>query len=277
MQRLSLSGAWGLVYEDGVLPATVPGCVHTDLAQNGLLDDPFYRDNEQKQFWIGERDWVYQRSFVVDEGLLSQERVLVVCYGLDTLATVSINGVEIAKTDNMYRTYEWDVKSYLQAGENQIEVFFASPMAYVREKREQGGTLDSWGVPPAHHISDIGWIRKEPCNFGWDWGPKLITSGIWRDLELIGFSAGRLTDVLILQDHVDGAVDLTIKATAETLKSDVKARVKISFAGAVLYQSDDLAWVDGALSLEYRVQDPELWSVVGRGEQPLYDVEVECP
>lgn len=276
MQRLSLNGEWQLAYEDGWISATVPGCVHTDLYQNNLLSDPFFRDHEKHQFWIGERDWHYQRAFVVDDALLSQERVILVCYGLDTLATVSINGVEIAKTDNMYRTYEWDVKAYLQVGENLIDVVFDSPMAYVRMKREQGGTLDSWGVPPAHHISDIGWIRKEPCNFGWDWGPKLITSGIWRDMELIGFSAGRLTDVLILQEHDEaGQVDLTVSVQAEQISDAVKARVKVSFEGTLLYQSDDLPLNDRAMTVEYQVENPSLWWVAGFGEQPLYDVDVE--
>lgn len=275
MQRLSLSGDWQFFYDDGLLPATVPGCVHTDLIENGLLDDPFYRDNEQKQFWIGERDWHYQRTFTVDEAFLRQDRVMLVCQGLDTLATVSINGHVIAKTDNMYRTYEWDVKSYLKVGNNQIDVLLASPMAYVRQKRDQGGTLDSWGVPPAHHISDIGWIRKEPCNFGWDWGPKLITSGIWRDIELIGFSAGRLTDVLILQEHSANYVDLTVHVTAEQISDSLEARVKVSFAGETLYQSDDLPLESGVLSIDYRVENPALWWITGWGEQPLYDVDVE--
>jgi beta-mannosidase len=275
MQRLLLNGEWQLAYDDGLISATVPGCVHTDLYQNELLSDPFFRDHEKDQFWIGERDWHYQRVFVVDESLLSQARVLLVCHGLDTLATVSINGVEIAKTDNMYRTYEWDVKSYLQVGNNQIDITFDSPLAYVRMKRETGGSLDSWGVPPAHHISDIGWIRKEPCNFGWDWGPKLITSGIWRDIELIGFSEGRLSDVLILQAHNAGQVDLTVHVQAEQISDMVKARVKVSFDGEVLYQSDELTLQDGSVSVDYRVQNPALWWITGLGEQPLYDIDVE--
>src|SRR5690606_2601136 len=104
------------------------------------------------------------------------------CEGLDTLATIRLNDVEIARTDNMFRTYEFNVKKFLRVGENTIEIEFAAPLPYTlrmdAEKREMAGWVHGM------RLTTAGWIRKEPCNFGWDWGPKLPTSGIWRNISL---------------------------------------------------------------------------------------------
>ena len=124
MHLQSLNGQWQLsqVGSDDSTPATVPGCVHTDLLRVGQLENPLYRDNEKDQMWIGETDWQYQRTFTIDDGVLKHDVVSLRCYGLDTIARITLNGTEIAKTDNMFRTYEFDVKPHLQVGENTITI-----------------------------------------------------------------------------------------------------------------------------------------------------------
>ncbi len=276
MQKLSLNGPWELSQSgaEESIPATVPGCVHMDLLAAGRLEDPYYRDNELHTLWIGETDWTYRRRFDVDAGLLAHERVLLRCAGLDTLATVTVNGAEVGRTDNMFRTWEFDVQELLRAGENEIAVHFAAPMPYVRA-RGQERSLPAWGVGQ-HKLDSGGWIRKEPCNFGWDWGPKLVTSGIWREIELVAFNTARLADVHILQDHATpGEVKLAVTAAVEQLgDAPLSVRVAVSFAGGVVAEAE--APVDsGAAVCELTVNNPQLWWPHGMGGQPLYEVGVE--
>lgn len=273
----SLNGAWELIQSgyDTVIPATVPGCVHTDLLAAGKIEDPFYRDNELHTLWVGETDWTYRRAFTVPLDMLAHERVLLRCEGLDTVATITLNGVTLGHTENMYRTWEFDVKSILTAGENTIQITFASAMEYVREREARGGVLPAWGVGQ-HKLNSGSWIRKQPSNFGWDWGPMLVTCGIWRDITLIAFDTARLTDVLVLQNHSQpGQVGLSVRVQAEvTGTAALTARCRASIDGeAVAEASAPLSAGSGEIALT--IHNPRLWWPNGMGSQPLYTVAVE--
>jgi len=275
MKTLNLNGEWTLYQADEVtpIPATVPGCVHTDLLSVGRIEDPYYRDNELDTLWICETDWTYKRTFEVPSSLLANDRVLLRCDGLDTLATVMVNDTVLGKTANMFRTWEFDVKPVLVAGKNSIEVAFDAPLPYV-QKRNAERMLPAWGVGD-HKLDSGGWIRKEPCNFGWDWGPMLTTSGIWRDISLVGFSVGRLADIHIRQGHdtvghVDLAVDITVeKVTTSPLTADILVKLgnKVVTGQTVEISGSEVV---SALTIE----NPQLWWPNGMGEQPLYNVEV---
>src|SRR5215831_15294649 len=136
-RRLSLNGAWRVARagESELIPATVPGCIHTDLLAAGKIPDPYLRDNEKDVQWVGEATWIYQRTFRVPKDLLAQPRVLLRCEGLDTLAVIQINGQEIGRADNMFRTWEFDVKPALKPGENTIQVTFTSPLPLMKERQ----------------------------------------------------------------------------------------------------------------------------------------------
>ncbi len=274
MHIQSLNGEWRVsrVGMDEMILAHVPGCVHTDLLQAEQIEDPMYRDNEKDQMWIGETDWVYQRSFVVDETIFNQDVVLLRCHGLDTLATVTLNGTEIAHTDNMFRTYEFDVKAHLITGENILRIQFDAPATYARKMDAEHGEMAAW-VEPMRYNSGA-WIRKEPCNFGWDWGPMTTTSGIWRDIELVAYSVARLDSVQCLQDHNDGQVRLTVNVEAESTSSaDLLARIELEFDGRV-FMSTEGTLSDNTLSQKMTISSPKLWWVNGMGKQPLYTVRV---
>ena len=166
MHRLDLVGQWRVRREgsDEAIAATVPGCVHTDLLAAGEIPDPFFGENELTLQWIGEACWTYSRSFSVPESLLHRERVLLRCEGLDTLAEITINGQRVAQTDNMFRSYELDVKALLHAGDrNTISIRFDSPLPTMK-RRQAERRIPNW------HDDGRNWVRKEPCNFGWDWG-----------------------------------------------------------------------------------------------------------
>ena len=157
METITLNGDWKLYQEDNPapIPAVVPGCVHTDLLAAGEIPDPFYRDNELQVLWVGEEEWLYRRAFSVPEDFLQHDQVLLHCAGLDTLAAIRINGVEIGRTDNMFRIYEFDVRDHLKPGENEIEILFASAVLAGQELK-----LDpAW--PFAWHQTKHYYFRPE--------------------------------------------------------------------------------------------------------------------
>lgn len=163
----SLNGSWRMqrAGDDAWLDAVVPGSVYADLQRAGRLEDPFYRENEQAAFDVMREDYVYTRSFSVDEALLACDAVLLRCEGLDTLCDVSVNGEAVASADNMHRTWEWDVKDMLRAGENKVRILFRSPLRYILAENE---ARPCWGTTDA--TPGFSHLRKAHCMFGWDWG-----------------------------------------------------------------------------------------------------------
>lgn len=223
--------------------------------------------------WVGETDWIYKRTFTVLEHVLAHDRVLLRCDGLDTLATVTLNGVEVGKTDNQFRVWEFDVKRLLlQPGENRLEVYFKSPVAHVQAKTAER-RLPQWGQ--GHSIQGGPWLRKSPCNFGWDWGPMLATSGIWRDITLIAFDSARIADVHILQDHSEsGKVALTVRTAVERVKNDmVTVNVSVMLNGGPV--AEGYADIQDTGEITLTIDSPRLWWPNGMGDQPLYEVRVE--
>jgi beta-mannosidase len=276
MEELGLNGSWTLsrAGENEAIPATAPGCVHLDLLANGLIPDPYFRDNELQVLWVGETDWIYRRTFEADAALLAHERVVLRCEGLDTVATLTLNGVVIGCADNMFRTWEYDVRGTLRAGENELVIAFRSPMQYVREKAAGQRFMPAWGVGD-HKLDGGSWIRKEPCNFGWDWGPMLATCGIWRDIELLAYDTARLHDVRVLQEHAaNGEVRLDVQVAVEhTSQAPLTAQIEVCNDGqAVVTQQIALAAESGSASLA--IAAPQLWWPHGMGAQPLYQVRV---
>ena len=139
MKCIDLTGTWA-VADKGKrysIPATVPGCIHTDLLASGKIEDPYYADNELKQLWIGETDWKYSRSFTVDSDILESDRIDLVCDGLDTLADIRINGKSVAKTDNSFRTWRFDVQRLVKSGKNTIDILFSSTIPYINRMQKR--------------------------------------------------------------------------------------------------------------------------------------------
>ena len=275
MDVIELSGEWH-VCEMGKkrgVRGTVPGCVHEDLLRAGKIPDPFYRDNELAVRWIGETDWTYSREFVVRDEVLRHDSVVLVCDGLDTIARLVLNGRKIGATNNMFRTWEFDVKRLLKAGRNRIEIRFASAMGYVTT-RNRKRRVPGWGG--GRHKLDTGaWIRKEPCNFGWDWGPALVTCGIWRDIRLVAFSNARLTDVHVQQCHEGKRVRLDVGVAAEKRsRSRLRAVVTLGDGGRTVAESECAVTARGGVA-GIDVPAPRLWWPAGMGEQPLYEVTVD--
>jgi len=280
MEKQSLNGKWCVTCKDRKfeIPARVPGDVYHDLLKAKQIPDPFFRDQEEQCKWIGESDWTYSRDFTVRKALLKRDRVLLTCHGLDTLATITINGQKVATTDNMFRTWEWEVKELLTAGKNSITITFASAMQYCRQRGEERKL-------PAWVEKDRNWIRKEQCNFDWDWGLHAVTCGIWRDIEILAFDTARLDDIAITQDHGDqgrslareiaGPVGLDIRVGAEkTGRSSLRARVSVTL-NSKLVATEEQTFTGKSTSFSLSVANPQLWWPNTMGDQPLYEVTVE--
>ncbi len=276
MQLYSLNGDWELrqAGTDDCYPAKIPGCVHLDLLAADAIEDPFYRDNELSVQWISETDWLYSRTFSLDDTILMHNRLLLRCEGLDTLATITINGQQVATTDNMFRTWEFDVKQYVHSGENIIEIAFQAPLPYVRNKEVTVAPLYAWGVGQ-HKSNGGGWLRKQPSNFGWDWGPMLTTCGIWRTISLLAINNARLQDVHILQDHqADGGVSLDIQASVEQFSSaDMSLHFEVRYEEQTVIQ--ERVPYQAGQHIHLNIPNPHLWWPHGMGNQPLYEVVVQ--
>lgn len=265
MKTLNLNGAWMLEIPGSAFPATsatVPGSVYHDLLTAGHIDDPFYRDNENEALKIMDNDFVYSRKFTVDDALLASDQVLLHCDGLDTLATVTVNGQTVGTANNMHRTYEFDVKSVLHAGENQISVKFDSPTRFIKAAYAQSvadGSSDAMVGFPL--------LRKAHCMFGWDWGPRLPDAGIWRDIQILGIRTARIRDVYVRQNHHDGKVTLQIDTHVTEITGSAPVTVTVTAPDGTVFTAQGESAV-------IEIENPQLWWPNGLGQQPLYTVTV---
>jgi beta-mannosidase len=267
------------------IPATVPGTVHTDLLAESLIADPFWRDEELALQWVGEEDWGYQTTFHTPALMLEQEVVELVFHGLDTFAEVRLNGEVILQADNMFRTWTTEVRSELRAGENHLEVIFSSPLVPALEARSalpyELPAGNDRGDPPSRVF-----VRKAAYHYGWDWGPRLVTSGIWRPVELVAWSGVRLTDLYLVTDSISESTAF-IHGTVEVEVSRDEAERRALGGGlpiSVAVTNADGAFQDVHLESEVHaginefgfsaeVADPLLWWSNGLGEPHLYSVQ----
>ncbi len=263
--RLSVASA---AVRPPVLPAaiaaTVPGCVHTDLLAAGLIPDPYLDENELALDWIGHQRWSYVTHFSYAPD--SSDRVDLVCDGLDTVATILVNGRQAGKFVNQHRSYRIPVAALLADGDNEVEVIFDSAWAYAENIKQQLGNL------PNAYPTPFNFIRKMACNFGWDWGPTVVTAGIWKPIAIETWSMARLTAVRPVAT-VSGATGHVVVDVDLERTSDTPMTVTALIAGV----RTSAAVPAGARSaqLTLAVPDVELWWPHDLGSQPLYDLSVE--
>ncbi len=272
MQKQSLSGSSWQFRQTGTtawLPAQVPGGVHTDLLALGQIPDPFVGDNEKRVAWVAESDWEYRLSFSVAPALAGRKQIWLVCDGLDTLASLQLNGKPLGSADNMFRQYRFNVTSLLQAEDNELSIQFASPVQHIRQKQ---AIRPLAGVPQA--IPGGSHLRKAPCHFGWDWGPQLPPIGIWKDLRLEASDTARLGEIHLRQLHQNGGVLLQAQVQVEGWEESLTALLHLTHPNGVEQtQSAALLTPDGN-TLSIAVASPQLWWPNGMGAQPLYQVRV---
>ncbi|MFI2105540.1 glycoside hydrolase family 2 protein [Isoptericola sp. NPDC019693] len=260
------------------IPAVVPGEAHLDLHRAGLIDEPFDGDNEAAQQWIGDTSWRFATTFAwAPEDAARHD---LVAHGLDTVATVTLNGVEVARTQNMHRSYRWDVRDALREGKNTLVVTFAAPVPEALARAERDGVLPSTN----HH--EYNQLRKMACSFGWDWGIDVAGAGLWKPVGLDSWSGVRIASVRPLVDVVpggDGAPEGVLSAHVEIERDGVAADADVPVVVRLAGPDGEGHEAEGVVPagattgvVTVRVPGVRRWWPLGHGDQPLYEVEVEA-
>ncbi|HET7664133.1 MAG TPA: glycoside hydrolase family 2 protein, partial [Rhodanobacteraceae bacterium] len=260
--------------------AHVPGTVQTDLLANGLIGKPYYRDNEAKLQWIGLADWQYRTTFQVDAAMLRHDHVDLVFDGLDTFADVSLNGHHVLAADNMFRSWRVPAKALLHTGANTLTVALHSPIARLQPwLRKQPyalpGEFDSAFGDEPKGKQTANYVRKAAYQYGWDWGPRFVTEGIWKPVRLETWDTLRLTDFHIAQPHVDAqSADLRAEFKVRADRAG-RARLQVSWTapdGSHGQASRDVTLHEGdnTLTVPLHVDHPQRWWPTGYGPQNMY-------
>ena len=260
-------------------PAQVPGVVHTDLLRQGLIDDPYIGMNERKVQWVDKEDWIYETTFRVAASLLADAHVDLCFDGLDTYADVFLNDVKVLEADNMFRRWRISVKPMLKAGDNVLRILFHSPVKVdmpkwekhpylyraANDQSENGGLLD-------RQLSVFA--RKAGYHYGWDWGPRLVTSGIWRSVYLESWDRVRITDVHLRQQQVSAKrAQLTNVVEVEADEDTPAVTISISDkdSGRTLAtRKCDLQKGLNTIPVTFTIEKPRLWWCNGLGKPELY-------
>lgn len=281
-EKIPLNQGWEFsqVGKGEWLPATVPGTVHQDLIDNAKLVNPFYGMNEEKVQWVEKEDWQYKTTFTLTKEQLERQAAVLNFEGLDTYADIYLNGSLLERTDNMFVGYELPVKEVLREGENRLQVYFHSPIKMGLPQWETDGfdyPADNDHSKPRVSI----YSRKAPYSYGWDWGIRLATSGIWRPVTLELYDAARIEDYYVHQEHVDKdrvKADnlLEVESVASTPQ---QAEIVLTYAykdEAKVTQQKNVTLQPGCnrINIPVEIADPHLWMPNGWGEAALYDFEI---
>ncbi|WP_022762260.1 beta-mannosidase [Butyrivibrio sp. AD3002] len=305
MVTTKLDKNWKLhkVGDAKLINAVVPGTVYTDLLREGEMEDPFFKDNEDKALALMDSDYEYVCNFGKPAEAEGADVVVLHCDGLDTLADLYLNGTLLGNVNNMHRTWEFDIKELLK-DENELKVYFHSPTKFIKEAYESR-ELPSKGSEDA--MQGFTYLRKAHCMFGWDWGAHLPDAGIFRPITIQCFNKARLESVLITQNHENvkidkdgnesGSVGLRIKPEITSADEIFRFREKSDVSGYAINMGIESKKCDysgysfevkvvspsgevtekrssGELPEEIVIEKPQLWWPNGYGKQPLYTVTV---
>lgn len=270
---IELNGKWEFsqVGTNKWYPATVPGVVHTDLLANKLIPDPFWENNEQQLQWIGQKDWQYHTTFGVSKAQLNNENIELVFEGLDTYAEVRLNGIVIIQATNMFRKWKADIKKALRVGKNTLKVLFRSPISYNQKKYE----AYPYKLPSGSETKEprVGsFTRKAAYHFGWDWGPRFVTMGIWRPVKINTWNTTKITDVHCYTQSID--------YQSKEAKMMAEIMVQASKATQVQITIDDTTFAQrlkagkNVIAYPFTVKNPQLWWCNGEGMPHLYTLKV---
>lgn len=277
---ITLNRGWTLTETSAGVPlaATVPGVVQMDLIRHGKLPDPYYRLAEDSIQWVGERDWVYRTSFVLTEAQLLRPNIHLLFEGLDTYATVKLNGKVILQSKNMFVGHEVDVKGLVR-GENELEITFASPLRSALPLYEASGRIN-YPADNDHAETRLSvFTRKAPYHYGWDWGERMLTLGPWRPVRLLLRGESYLKDYPVINFNPKAKQPIEVWLPEGTVVGRGE--------GALRYRLKD---VTGKTVYEYTgnlprgtrgnspyvchaLPDPQLWWPNGMGKPYLYTAE----
>ena len=257
--------------ENDWIVSKVPGNVHLDLMRNQRIPDPFFGENESDLQWIADKDWTYKVTFVPDKEILDKRNIELFFHGLDTYADVYLNDTKVISANNMFHPWSVDVKKIIENGTNELVLHFRSPLKEVSSL--MSALEHSLPADNDQAGKTSPFTRKAPYHYGWDWGPCFVTSGIWKDVELIGWDDWFVDDVHIMNTKVSNeiaelSIELMINSATD---NDVSVTVEESRTGLKIEHGFTIVPGSNDLAFTMSIDDPDLWWPIGHGDQPLHD------
>ncbi len=282
--NIPLDSKWVMhqVGQEQNYPAEVPGTVHTDLLANGIIEDPFYRINEHGLQWIDKESWVYETTFRLSQDIINKDHIALVFEGLDTYAHIFFNDSLMLSTDNMFREYRIDIKPLAKRQSNTLKIRFDSPIMRGIEQFDKtthnvtvsaNDQAELGEVPDGKRVS--AFVRKPGYHFGWDWGPRLVTSGIWRPISIHAWSNIQIDNVHFEQQSVEEVAHFHAKTTVISDISDHEAEAVIVIDDTAVHrQPINISFGKNTITIPFEIRDPKLWWPNGLGDQHLYEAEI---
>lgn len=281
LRTIEIKSGWQFKAADSSdwLQAVVPGSIHTDLLNNSIISDPFYRMNEKDLQWIDKHDWEYRTSFAADEALLDYENIELSFNGLDTYADIYLNDQKIISADNMFRPWNKECRSFIKPGVNSLRVYFHSPVKIDIPKLKMLG----YSLPASNDQSENGGLkdqkismfaRKAPYNYGWDWGPRFVTMGIWRPVFLKAWNNARIESIQFIQDSLNNKT-AHMRAAVEIISTvDDSFNIIISCGNEILSNYNIiLSEGNSRIDIPFVIHNPELWWPNGLGKPALCKIQ----
>lgn len=264
MERMSLAGKWilHLDKQDRDYETEVPTSDYNALLKNKIIDDPFYKTNEQKCLYVAETGKSFKRSFKISQEQLEYRKALLRCQMLDTIAQIYINDKLANISSNAYICSETNITDYLHEGENSIEIHFISPVQYVKAKQEEEPLPAN-----ANGINGVAHIRKPACHFGWDWGINMPVSGIFGNIEIL-FYNNEIRDFWVRQEHLENG----------TVKLHIRANKRLDGSGEITAPNGEhIPFGIENGKAKVIIEKPQLWwtrELSGNESQPLYTIGI---
>ncbi|WP_070000627.1 beta-mannosidase [Cellulosilyticum sp. I15G10I2] len=251
------------------IPVKVPGDVHSALMQQGIIEDPFYSTNAEKCRWVEDKIWVYRTRFAFNEEIQNDEVIELVFQGLDTFATVYLNGQKLGIHSNMFIPFKVDITPFIQYGINEVLISFDSVIT-VTERKDYS---KMWFSYSRNRV----WARKAQMNFRWDWGPRLLTAGIWKEVELqchkkVSIDYSYFTTTHLSCDRAEVSLDIGLKQASN---KRLKVKIDMMEEEKSVYSQEIKVDENNPIHMTFEVNHPKLWWTHDLGEPFLYDLRIE--
>lgn len=263
---VSLNSDWQFKYNGKWFATEVPNSIHTDLLNNKLIEDPFYRDNESKLQWVDTLDWEYQKEFEVNSDLMKKQFVEIDFNGLDTYADVFLNGRLILIADNMFRKWKVSCKQNLHLGKNELKIIFHST---AKKAKELYISYPCKKLPGEERVM----VRKAQYHFGWDFAPQFVSCGIYKDIELVGWDNFKIENIFFQTDSISNNVAYLTGRIGINSNGDSEVRISIIDKIAkknFINQTTELKSGNNEIPLQFSIKNPKQWWCNGSGEQYFY-------
>ena len=270
-QNLNVGWKLHLNNKEDWIDARVPGNVHLDHLENRKIPDPFFGQNEAEMQWISDEDWTYKLMFEPDKDLMERKNIILFFHGLDTYADIFLNNIKVLSANNMFHPWSANVKDVIKDGMNNLEIHFRSPL------KEVSGQMNSIDHALPADNDQAGktspYTRKAPYHYGWDWGPCLVTSGIWKEVELIGWEDWYVDQLQIKNKNVSkDTAELEVELTVlSDISEDISVCVRESLSGKDFKKIFRMEPGANDFSFTISIDNPDLWWPVGHGDQILHE------